>query len=166
DVSAPWYRRINRMREEARTKLAKADSRGYRLLEDLALEDLGYGLGYMKTFFSEYLAYSRSSAVFKELARSHPEIKDRLSAFKKSPESGKSIVEYDPLNDPGDRSEFMDRYFWPGNRARFKAGVLAVLKNEKLLAELKAADLDEAVSELAAFYDSPDPVYTPVHSLR
>ena len=166
DQGAPWYRRLTGMRKETTAKLAKANSRGYLLLEDLALEDLGYGLGYMKTFFSEYLAYSRSSAVFKDLSRSHPELKGRLSSFKRDADSGKSIVEYDPLNDPRDRRDFMDRYFWPGNRPRFKAGVLAVLKDKELLAALKEAKLDEAVSQLAALYDTPDPVYAPVHSLR
>ena len=157
------YRRLTGMRKETTANWPRPTA-GYLLRP--ALEDLGYGLGYMKTFFSEYLAYSRSPAVFKDLSRSHPVLKGRLSSFKRDADSGKSIVEYDPLNDPRDRRDFMDRYFWPGNRPRFKAGVLAVLKDKELLAALKEAKLDEAVSQLAALYDTPDPVYAPVHSLR
>lgn len=153
DRAAPWYRRIQHLREEAKAKLAKANSRGYLLLEDMALEDLGYGLGSVKTFFTEYLAYSRSSAVLKELIRNDPGLNSRLADFREAGGGGRSIIERDPLNDPEDRSEFMDTYFLSGNQRRFKAGAEAVLKDKKLLAELRAAGLDTAIAELAALSD-------------
>lgn len=166
DQGAPWYRRINGMLEKAGEKLEAASASGVWRLEDLALEETVYGLGYVKTFFSEYLAYSRSSAVFRELAARNPAIRDQFSNFRKIGVNGKSIIEQDPLHDPGDRRDFMERYFWPGNRSRFKAGVAALQGNEQLLSELQTAGLGPAVAELSAFYRSPDPVYTPVHSLR
>lgn len=153
DRGAPWYGSINRKREEAKAKLAKANSRGYLLLEDMALEDLGHGLGHVRTFFTEYLAYSRGSAVLKELVRTDPAAGSLLADFREAGGGGRSIIERDPLNDPQDRSEFMDTYFLSGNQRRFKAGAEAVLKDKKLVAELRAAGLDTALAELAALRD-------------
>ncbi|MCX5792209.1 MAG: hypothetical protein NTY45_08355 [Elusimicrobia bacterium] len=166
DRNAPWYLHIANMRKTALKKFADAESKGSLTSADLNLNELAYGLGYMNTFFTEYLAYSRSSELFKELGGRNTAAKSQVSLFRKSGKNEKSIVEFDPLNDPQDRSEFMDRYFWPGNRIRFKAGAAAVLTNKKLIGELKAAELSTAIAELAAFYDSPDPVYQPVYSLK
>jgi len=153
DHGAPWYGSITRKREEAKAKLAKANARGYLLLEDMALEDLGHGLGHVRTFFTEYLAYSRGSAVLKELLRTGPGTESLLADFREAGGGGRAIIERDPLNDPQDRREFMDTYFLSGNQRRFKAGAEAVLKDKKLVAELRAAGLDTALSELAALRD-------------
>lgn len=166
DRNAPWDRTISAITKSSQAKLdRKVAAQGGQTLEDIQEEQKIFGLGYVSTFLSEYLAYSRSAGVFKELATRDPG-RSRLADFMKLKNNGKSIVEDDPLHNPGDRQAFFDRYFWGGNRERFKAGITAMLKNRKLVAEIRAAGLDTAISELAAYNDSPDPVTQPIHSLR
>jgi hypothetical protein len=166
DGNSPWHRRLDRLRDATQKKVDKAYASGSLTLEDMALEDSVYGLGYATTLFSEYLAYSRSSALLAELAGGDAALRARLMERMKLKNSGKSIVEDDPLHNPADRQDFMARYFWPGNSRRFKAGINVIFKNERLLAELKAAGLGTALDELAAYRDTPEHNVEAPHSLR
>jgi hypothetical protein len=166
DAGAPWSRRLDRMRDAAKKKLDKAYASGGLTEADLQLEDSLYGLGYVATFFSEYLAYSRSSSLLAELSGNDPALRASLLERMKLKNNGKSIVEDDPLHNPADRQDFMNRYFWPGNSRRFKAGINVIFRNEMLLAELRAAGLETSIHELSAYRDAPEPAYQAVHSLR
>ena len=166
DGGSPWHRRLDRMRDEIQKKVDKAYASGGLNMDDLNREDSVYGLGYATTFFSEYLAYSRSSRLLAELSGGDAALRSRMLERMKLRNNGKSIVEDDPLHNPADRQDFMARYFWPGNSRRFKAGINVIFKNERLLAELKAAGLQTALDELAAYRDTPESTVEPPHSLR
>lgn len=166
DSYAPWHTSIARLRAAGAEKLEKAYASGRFGAADMQLEEALHGLGYADTFFTEYLAYSRGAALLAELSGGDQARRARMLDIMKLKNEGRTVVEDDPLHNPADRQDFLARYFWEGNRSRFKAGIELIFGNEKLLGELRAAGLRTALDELSAYRDAPEPVYQGVHSLR
>lgn len=166
DSGAPWRKTLARLRAAGAEKLEKAYASGRVGAADMQLEEAVHGLGYAETFFTEYLAYSRGAALLAELAGGDQARRARMLDIMKLKNEGRTVVEDDPLHNPADRQDFLARYFWEGNRSRFKAGIELIFADGKLPGELRAAGLQPALDQLAAYRDAPEPVYQGVHSLR